>query len=359
MKTIFLSHSTKDEILAKSIYTLITQFIESSERLAGQYEVFYSPYSLQQFEHGSDNWKNGIYKAMQDCECCIFLLTPNSVENRWFNYEMGLATAADKKIIPIGPHGLNFQLVIRNEIQLLELSNYAGIVRILQRIFNDYLNLRVHPNSWAAKPDNKVLIEEVIYHAHVKTIYFVGSLPVDIEPSKAHLVKNYITNFANKLLENGYHLASYPSVPYIGETVAKCALNRGCEFYEIAGLYKFDDMTDNALNGLNINDDTLNKLLTSLREAYLEGKDCMVIVGGSDNTKHEYDVAIRKKNLQIFPIPCFGGFAKELFDNLKTTKTYRSFDHPCMYCSDNNIDGVCPHMQEFITRFQEYKKIIQ
>lgn len=40
MKTIFLSHSTKDEILAKSIYTLITQFIESSERLAGQYEVF-------------------------------------------------------------------------------------------------------------------------------------------------------------------------------------------------------------------------------------------------------------------------------------------------------------------------------
>ncbi len=264
MKRIFLSHSTKDEALAKSIYTLITQYIESSDKLAGEYEVFYSPISLLQYEHGSDNWKTGIHDAIQNCSCCIFLLTPNSIENRWVNYELGRATAAGRKIVPVGPQGLNFQLVIRNEIQLLEISNYSGVIRMLRRIFNDILKVDVKLNTWGSHPENKPLFDDVIYQAHTKTIYFVGSIPEGTDPTIVKRVETFITTLSQRLLKKECHLASYPSVPYIGKTVAKCALNYECERYEIAGLYRFDNMTDDALSDLNISDVVLDNLLTSL-----------------------------------------------------------------------------------------------
>lgn len=358
MATIFLSHSTEDIVLANSIYTLITHYIESTDKLSGEYNVFYSPISLLQFEHGSDNWKIGIQKAIEGCSCCIFLLTPNSIENRWVNYELGLATANGKKIIPIGPHGLNFKLVIRNEIQLLEISNYSGIIRILQRIFNDILNVDVRPNSWGTHPENKSLFNDIIYQSHTKTIYFVGSISENTTATEVKRIEEFITTLSQRLLENKCHLASYPSVPYIGKTVAKCALNYDCECYEIAGLYKFDNMTDYALRELNINNAVLDNLLTSLRKSYLKGKDCMVIVGGKDNTEHEYDVARKIKNLQIFPIPCFGGYAQKLFNKLKMTADFISFDHPCANCTGWTSQYSCPNIERFVVRFQEYKKLI-
>ena len=358
MKTIFLSHSTKDVVLAEAVYTLITHFIQSFGCLRGNYKVFYSPKSLHEFKYGSDNWKNGISEAMEMCDCCLVLLTPNSVENRWVNYELGLATAHKKRIIPIGTSGVDFHLVIRNEIQMIDLSKYANVMIMIDHIFNGHHKLGINTINWEDSFISQQLINNVIHAALIKNIYFVGSY-TDKDSQKIGQLENFVSNLSNKLLDSGFHLSSYPSVTHIGEIVAQCALKKGRDFYEIAGLYKFDNRTNKVLRKLNINNDVWNKMLISFRKIYLEGKDCMVIIGGSENTRNEYEVAKEIENFQIFPIPCFGGFARTLLDDLKTNKDFKDFDHPCTYCSMNDFEGICPNLDKFITRFQEYKKPIQ
>lgn len=353
--TIFLSHSTKDKTLAKSVYKLITHFIHLSDVLRGKYEVFYSPKSLSEFKYGSDNWKEGISKAMSNSKCCLVLLTPNSIENRWVNYELGLATAHNIRIIPIGTSGVDFQLVIRNEIQMIDLSRYANVMTMIDHIFNEHFKLNIDISTLEDSSKGQQMIADVISAALIKNIYIVGNLN---DKSKSEQVENFVSTLSNKLLENDFHLSSYPSVNHIGEIVAQCALKKGESYYEIAGLYKFDNRTNNVLKKLNINNDVWNKMLKSFRKIYLDGKDCMVIIGGGENTRNEYNVAKDIDSLQIFPIPCFGGFARELFNELNMNMDYNDFAHPCSHCLIKDFSGHCPHIEKFVARFKEYKKLI-
>ncbi len=128
MKTIFLSHSTKDEALADALYTLLCTFIEDMHL---DYNVFYSPENLMDFKKHSPKWKDEIVNSVKSCDKFIVLWTPNSVENRWVNYEIGIAKAMNKNLYAIGVNGINFNHIIPNEIQTLFLKNTAYIKKYL------------------------------------------------------------------------------------------------------------------------------------------------------------------------------------------------------------------------------------
>jgi len=355
MNRIFLSHSTKDQLLANALHSLFSQFIVENG-LENDFQMFYSPINLSGSKVYSTNWKEGIKSAMADSKKVIILWTPNSIENRWVNYELGLATAQNKQIIAVGVKGIDFDLIIPNQIQTDFLDKFTNIKNILDKIFEVVSQDQIA--AWASC-SGKRLITKVNELAHPKCVYFVGSERQEDNRWNNNEVELFVRELSKELLKAGFKLASFPSVPHVGKIVASCALAQRPSRYEIAGLYKFDGETEQILNNRDIDRNSWNKTIEAFREIYLKNKDCMIIIGGGKNTRNEYDVATKDRNRQIFPIPCFGGFASEMFDSLDSNPRYKAdYRHPCTFCDKKRDEyGRCPHIHDFVKRLNEYVAI--
>lgn len=343
MKTIFLSHSTKDDALADALYTLLNSFIDDKFL---NYEVFYSPESLTDFEKHSAQWKDEIVKAVKSCDIFIVLWTPNSIENRWVNYEIGIAKAMNKTIYAIGVNGINFNLIIPNETQTLFLKDTANIKKILSNLFKIDKSDVSH---WATRSGKEIIIR-INKIVKQQCVFFAGS----IQNEEARELEIFVTKLSDSLLKSGYKLASYPTVEHIGAVVAQRAINFDSSRYEIAGLYQFDKDIEIRTTQLGCDIEKWNSTIDSFRRIYLEGMNYMIIIGGGKYTASEYRVAKRMPKLQIFPIPCFGGIGKEVYDNMSNNEWFSEFKHPCVFCEKKErINGECPHIEKFIKRFEE------
>lgn len=351
MTQIFLSHSTKDKPLANALHSLFMQFIIETG-LYNEFQIFYSPVNLVDSKEYSDNWKEGIKTAMSNSKKVIILWTPNSVENRWVNYELGLATAQNKPIVAVGVKGIDFNLVIPDHVQMNFLDSFATIKKVLNKMFDVKDSIIA---EWASDSGRK-LIANVNELARPKCVYFVGSEQKKDKSWNINEVELFIRELSMELLRAGFRLASFPSVPHVGEIVATCALAEQPSKYEIAGLYKFDKATQLILKSRNIDLQSWNSTIEAFREIYLKNKDCMIIIGGGSNTRKEYEVAKKDRNRQIFPIPCFGGVANEIFNYMESNINYKNYyRHPCSRCDKTrNESGCCPHIRDFVKRLNEY-----
>lgn len=356
-KTIFLSHSTLDKKLADALFTVLTTFINDLHLY--NYDVFYSPVTLNCLEKYSDNWKKEIEDAVKKCEKFILLWTPNSIENRWVNYEIGLAKSSRRKqLYAVGIKGLKFELIIPSTIQTIYLDDYTNVLEILHGLFPKY---KQEIPIWATQKGSELILN-LNNLAKTKTVFFSGSKS-NIENWNETEVENFVTSLSERLLDAGFKLASYPEVENIGQIVAKCAIDRGPDMYEIAGLYKFDDDIDNLTKKYEykwITTDNIknwNKTLSDFREIYLKNKNFMIIIGGGHYTYAEYNDAKDINNLGVFPIPCFGGVSKHIYETLRKKRCLQKLEHPCFIYCDGKRDhaGQCPFIDKFVDRF---KKII-
>jgi hypothetical protein len=55
---------------------------------------------------GGDVWFTTIVGGLKTRSVVIVLLSPDSVERRWINFEAGVGVGADATVIPVGVHGL-------------------------------------------------------------------------------------------------------------------------------------------------------------------------------------------------------------------------------------------------------------
>ena len=55
---------------------------------------------------GGELWFHAILKGLKDCAVLIVLLSPDSVDRRWINFEAGVGIGAEAKVIPVVVHGL-------------------------------------------------------------------------------------------------------------------------------------------------------------------------------------------------------------------------------------------------------------
>lgn len=349
MKTIFLSHSSKDSQLTQAIYQLIKRFI-SDNNLKSTYKVFYSERSLKEENENRKDWKVAIPKEISDSSSVLVLWTNNSMNNRWVNYEIGIATAMNKNIVAIGIKGLNYDNIIPNHIQVLCLENKADIKLMIKHTFGFSAQDQTVDN-WASSDNNDNAIDALIREAKRKCIYFVGSKQKEWNKQTEDKVEAFTEKLSKKLLERGFKLASYPAVKHVGMTVAKASL-KVLDSYEIAGLYRFDETVGKLAKKWHGDIIAWNKTMERFRDAYLDNKHCMVIIGGGENTENEYKVA-QSKNIQVFPIPCFGGFGKKLFNRLSYEYTTQNFDHPCLNCNNCECGDDC--IDNFLRRFETYR----
>lgn len=360
MKTIFLSYSSKDEALAQKLYDVLMLFINQN-KLSNDYNVFFAKQSIKS-EKGTQDWKSKIKAAISNCSSFVVILTPNSIQNRWVNYETGLASAKNGEIniVPVGVMGIDFNMVIENTIQMTYLHEFEDINIIMSQVFDQ--NEQVL--SWTNNPISMNAIRKLIYQANIKTVYFVGSNPIHekgILWENEDDAKRFVDSFCEKLLSHDdFRLASYPEVPTIGQTVASCAIryNKG-DYYKVAGLYRFDQQTKESLEELGINSSAWDKMMQRIRKAYLKEMDSIIIIGGGANTQKECDVARLIPKIQLFPIPCFGGYGEILYNEMCKGEDFRAFEHPCHLCSKHKRErGECPRLNDFINRLGKFRKQI-
>ncbi|MCC8172035.1 MAG: toll/interleukin-1 receptor domain-containing protein [Parabacteroides sp.] len=358
MEKIFISHASKDCAIAGDLADLIENFLIYRE-LDDKYKVFYAPKDLNS-KLGTTEWKKDIKKNMDQSTCCLVVFTRNSVENRWVNYELGLASASPhmKKIIPVCVSGIDFNLVIVNEIHTIKLYERQSIPLILKNIFekeNEAID------KWCMEPYVRTLIKRIRYKSKEKCAYFVGDCPeqtVNKEKwaEKAHY---FVNTLAVSLLKEDFKLASFPAVENIGKLVAHRALEIGASRYEIAGLYEFDKKTVEFQRSQGINDTAWEETLEKFRRIYLENKDCMIIIGGNQNTKKEYEVARSMGKIRICPIPCLGGFGKELYEQWTDIKRPADFNYPCCRCEVRDDERNCPYIKEFVENLKSYEIVFK
>lgn len=360
-KTIFLSHSSKDFSISKELYDLLMQFIIDMD-LENKFDVFYSPESLKENNEHRKGYRNAIYNALSRSFSLIVLWTPNSTINKWVNYEVGVANAINKmieekiikdkkqiEIVSVRTDVTEHSAIVNNNQQILSLNIRKDIVIMLKDTFG--INYEII-DKWAK--ENKILISSLINTASQKCIYFVGGNKENkIREWNSERVQFFVTQIVESLIDENFSLASFPEVPDVGVKVAEIASKRHAN-YEIAGLYKFDESLTEQVKSWGCNIDEWNSRIVEFRKIYLRNKHCMVIIGGSDNTREECNVAL-DNGIQLFPLPCFGGFGKKLFDNLKENGMLSAFEHPCIECTEIKWSNNCSKINKFIERFKKYK----
>lgn len=369
MKTIFLSHSGQNRDVAYAIYNILNQYIED-KKLKKEYKIFFSPESLKRVKENSQDWKQAIMDNIKKASTILVLWTPQSLSNRWVNYEMGMAMAYHKtaeivqpynpnfdlrkEFIAIGTNGIDYNLIIPGQ-EVISIEDEDNISLILSLVFNQrekVINKWINNNHRLMgenAPDRKLM-----QLFTKRCIYFVGSEQPNWSGTDKEHAKKFVCELSSKLLSANFKLASYPSVDYIGAEVAKTAFEQQ-EDYEISGLYMFDETVGELAHKWAGKTEAWQETMNQFRAVYLKNKHCMVILGGGKNTRNEYLVAIQQ-GVQVFPIPCFDGFSKALFDEQLSSNGYENFEHPCVNCTRKRTDyWRCDKIESFVERFKKYK----
>jgi hypothetical protein len=144
--------------------------------LSNGVDVWWDLSSLQ----GGDNWTNEIPQAIENCDLCIVVLSPNSVKSEWVQKEYTYALNHQKLIIPVLYQAckIPFALVNINFIDIQGANYQKGLQQILQLAKVEkqenpqVLQPAVNPNTQMAPP-----VVENHPGAVFGTIWFEHNIP--------------------------------------------------------------------------------------------------------------------------------------------------------------------------------------
>lgn len=121
MAKVFISYSRQD-------LNFVQGFAQAL--MSNGVDVWWDLSSLQ----GGDNWTNEIPQAIENCDLCIVVLSPNAVQSEWVQKEYTYALNHKKRIIPILHQAckIPFALVNINVIDVQGSSYQKGLEQILQ-----------------------------------------------------------------------------------------------------------------------------------------------------------------------------------------------------------------------------------
>ena len=345
---IFISHSTKDSDVAKKFKNLLVKYGDNTD-------VFLSS-DMKRSQIEVKQWKQNLQRHLKKCDYFVVLESPNSLNSQWVQYEIGFAEACIRKnIISIGIKGVSPEKSLLSDIDVKIVQKKDDLINILGRIYG---GADSGLKSWCK--ENKNLVNELLELCKERCVYFVGSYPTGNSDNKKwkERAKNFLDEITAELIKKEIKVSSFPTVEEVGRIVWE-AVNRTSHtnLYEISGLYNFDKLLENEKDLDKQN--TWRDILRSFRRLYLKNKSSMVIIGGGTHTNEEYDVAHNEfKQIEMFPIPCFGGKGEELYDRAaKSEAKFTMFNHPCFGCDYKNNDERCQRIPIFVERLSQYKYI--
>lgn len=363
---IFISHSQQDRNVAIEFKKMFEDFGKYwMPETADKVSVFLSS-KLSNDQRQTAQWKKNFESHLGDSSVVVILVTPKSINSRWVQYETGYAMAQNKKIIQIGIRGVSPEKILLREDYIHIVKTKEDLQDICTTIFKVPKRLA---EGWCLV--NSENMTKLINLCNERCVYFVGSNPTN-DTNKKEWKQEFVSDFLRRLteliLKKGSKVSSFPTVNEVGAHVYYAAKDcdtpesHTLELYEISGLYNFDQQPETE-RGDKIDAKTWKKYLRSFREHYLENKDSMIIIGGKEHTKEECEVAEKLGYIEIFPIPCMGGFAKEKYEEMsKDNYRWEKYNHPCRKCYESgaykNIEKCSQaSIDLFAERLEQYRYI--
>lgn len=356
---IFISHSQKDKDVAakfKTIFEVFGEYWMSQTDV----EIFLSS-DFSNEQRTTSQWRDNFEAHLNDSSVFIVLVTPNSLNSRWVQYEIGYVSAKNAtrdmekqiQIYQIGIGGVSPESCLLRDTYIEIIENKDDVIKTFTKIFPVSKKLA---EGWYK--DNKNNIDDLVVCCNKRCVYFVGSKPKD-ELGKVKwsqvFVNYFLDTLTETLIDRGVKVSSFPTVEAVGKRVFTAAM-KNAKYYEVAGLYGFDKKPNKKIDA-----ETWKKSLDEYRKLYLENKSSMIIVGGNKHTLDEYGVAKELGNIEIFPIPCMGGTGEKIYvEKSKYDNDFKKYNHPCYECYQsgdykNRVNGCkCERIPQFAERLGKY-----
>lgn len=133
-QTIFISHASADAGIVKP-------FASGVEALSlGQLKSWFSSSdAISQGIEPGETWFEKIVSMIRECDSMIVFLTPNSVNNKWVHFEVGMAYGLQKKIFPVC-FGIGISDVKEpiRQMQLCQIGDYDSTRRMFTQLFETF-----------------------------------------------------------------------------------------------------------------------------------------------------------------------------------------------------------------------------
>jgi hypothetical protein len=164
MASVFMSFIHEEESAAKHVHDFIHQILGQT------INTFIS--SDKNAIYAGEDWMKRILDELKTTKVLVSMLSPDSVNRPWINFEAGAATALQAKVISVCIGGLKINQLPKpySSLQAVEIDTHEGAYYLISSIahhlsspipkrpdFSDNL-----PSSWseADKTDNRMLASE-------------------------------------------------------------------------------------------------------------------------------------------------------------------------------------------------------
>jgi hypothetical protein len=348
---VFVSFAESDRELALKLVALFK---------AVQMKAFFAPVELP--KNSPEDWEKGILeKGLKKSRCFVPIFTKTSINRKWVLFEAGAAAALKLPIFATRVEGIEDREIrefpYATRLQNFKLFSPDSLRELLVAVATskckpEHLEQKREQirGKWDDLFENRrELINKFLCEARKRWIFIAGNIPTEISIDKTILdeqIQLFVKHLTINLLRSGFNLSACPQVQPVGGVVLRnaetfmaekdsCTMG-GCEVdYEIAGIHPIDknpNFTD--LSNKKAINRWHNHLLL-YRRSYLENKDWLIVLGGNDGTKDEFDVvhSINESKLhhdiKVCFIPCFGGTAKKLNEDRSIFKNKKLYIDGC------------------------------
>lgn len=345
----FLSFANPDKALAEAMYHLF--------HLLG-HRTFYAPIELPGVEIGSAEWRSSIVQAIKDSDVFIPIYSRRSVHRTWVIYESAVADSNDIPRVPVKTSSIATSAIedlpSRRDF-IFDLSDEGQLRKLFEQVCGravsttgsacDHAVAVALTKERLSSEDGNALVKKILTLSRSRWVFVAGNTPSNearlreevpwfttLDAYKDNLRK-FVESLTEKLVKEQFSIMACPPVESVGLHV----VNRAAELharqgsdktfdYEIGGIYPFN--TD--LSNIRLSTHALTrwkKHTLAFRRMYLASQEWLVLIGGNQGTRDEFEAA-KDCDTKIFPVPCFGGTALKVFNELKGERPF-----PCSGCS--------------------------
>jgi hypothetical protein len=218
---VFISHIGEERAVALRLQGLIKSVF------ADAFPVFVSsdPGSLG----GGEEWYHYILQSLGSAKVVLVLLSPESIDRAWINFEAGFAKGQGSRVIPVAFRGLSFDMLdyplkglqgyylvalkeILNEISIcmgIPLAAQIDLMAAGQEINNIQLDLPVKKLALDLEETLDYPVWHCFFHLKNEGNRDVEPLEVTVLVPTAILVHSWNQNLSGEFLRTGEELINY------------------------------------------------------------------------------------------------------------------------------------------------------
>ena len=321
----FISFASPDRDLARILHHFLKKYLKV--------DSFFAEANLPRED---DDWVEGIRGAVMDSWCFVPILTRSSLSRPWVLYESGMAHMCELPFCCVRTadacHDAIRRLPGKNRF-VYDLFSEEGLIDFFMKVYEitttkaEAARMEVFIRESLGK---STTTRNIIHRAKLRSVFIAGSLPqpsadfpgAQIKAAPAlhrHEVIDHVTKeLTFKLLEHGFTVSTCPDVSAVGlsviEGICEWTREHGVDWrdvFRVGGRYDPLSSLDRVPQENITLVEMLKQASVETRRDYLRDQEWLLIIGGKDRTRLEWEAATGLPDLKVCALPIFGGVAAE------------------------------------------------